>query len=39
MGTMQPPVISMAIVEVAMAFMWCMGSGVISRSAPGLRAQ
>ena len=34
-GAMQPPVISIAMVEQAMAFMWCMGKGVIRQSRPG----
>ena len=32
---MQPPVITMASVEYAIALMWVIGSGVIRRSSPG----
>ena len=34
-GTMQPPLRIIAMVEKAIAFMCTIGSGVISRSAPG----
>ena len=37
-GMMQPPVITMASVEYAIALTWVIGSGVISRSSPGRSA-